>query len=80
MEIPKFEYQCYSLIIVESTTGKVLNKDKSYYNSEGNDYFILRNSVEEAELFISENLTKEIDISIYDNKGVFLKFYSLLNK
>lgn len=80
MEIPKFEKECYSLIILESRTGKVLNIDGSYYNSEGTDYYIIKKNMDEIELYVEENLNEDIDISIFDNNGEYFKYYSIINR
>lgn len=80
MEIPRFKNECYILFVLDSKTGKVLNNDGTYYESQGDDYYLIKENWEDVESFVRENLTEEIDISVYTNNNEYLKYFSLLNK
>lgn len=80
MEIPKFKNKCYILFVLESKTGKVLNDDGTYFESKGDKYYLIKKDWEDVEHFINEKLSEKIDISVYNNNGEYLKYFSILNK
>lgn len=75
MEIPKVGKGKYVLIKSELSTGHILNYDGTSYIGSGNNYFIVKNSIESVEKFIKEELmlNEDIQVIVYDGEGNFIK-------
>lgn len=76
MEIPKFDVTKYSVLIVESKTGKIFNTTGSYYaNNSGEKYVTLFSKYEAAlDFAIKEMKERKIDVAIYNKNGGLVKY------
>ena len=75
MVIPKSDKNQIVLICSNFNTGIVLNNDGSPYLDEGENYFEIINSLDEAIVIARQKIEKDntIEVILYDHDGKFIK-------
>ena len=76
MEIPKLQQGQVSIIRADKSTGKILNNDNSYYQTVGQDYYRIFESLLVAKKCIETEILKfpsKYEYLIYNNKGDFVE-------
>lgn len=77
MKIPKVEKGSYVIINAERSTGKILNNDGVYYQSTGEDYYLIIKGKDETEEKINNILNENdhVEILLYDHEAQFVGLY-----
>ena len=74
MRIPKLGGGKVVVIHGQYGTGKILNNDGSFYNGEGEDYYIEMINLETARMHAVQRMTeRKVEVLIYDADGVFVE-------
>ncbi len=74
MKIPKLGGGKAIVIRADDKTGKVLNNDGSYYNSEGENYYMVMESISDAKAYAVKEVKKGmVEILIFDGEGEFIE-------
>ncbi len=76
MKIPKVDKGSVIVVRAESATGKILNNDNSFYNSIGDDYYLIMESLDEARSYANKEIEKGlVEVLIYDDKSEFIEIH-----